>query len=263
MNEAGEMEDYIINRYDQLCDWTDVNDYYGHSDFLNFGYWEVDTENQKEACENLMTKLLAFLPDTQGNILDVACGKGETTAFLSRHFSPEKIVGINISEKQLELARINAPACDFKLMSATELTFPNESLDNIICVEAAFHFFTRRQFLEQALRVLKPGGTLVLSDFLMTREAEGRRETRTEQNYIEDLAEYEHLLQDAGFGRVQVEDATEQSWHRHYWHAVNYFHQEFLEGLINAEELKNRLHHTYLRVPDVKYYLLASCRKSD
>ncbi len=263
MTEAAKMEDYIINRYDQLCDWTDVNEYYGRSDFLNFGYWELDTGSQREACENLMARLLSFLPDKQGNILDVACGKGETTTYLSRHFDPEKITGINISEKQLELARTNAPACDFKLMSATELAFPDNSFDNIICVEAAFHFFTRRVFLEQALRILKPGGTLVLSDVLMTREAEGRRESRTEQNYVEDLAEYEQLLQDVGFGWAQAEDVTEQCWNRHYWHAVRYFHQQFLEGLIDAEELKKRLHHTYLRVPDMKYYLLAFCRKKN
>ena len=52
------------------------------NEFANYGFWEEDTHTETEACENLMEKLLAFLPEKQGTILDVACGKGATTRHL-------------------------------------------------------------------------------------------------------------------------------------------------------------------------------------
>src|SRR5215469_2469678 len=51
------------------------------NEFANYGYWDETTRNKVEACENLMEKLLAFLPKKEGTILDVACGKGATTRY--------------------------------------------------------------------------------------------------------------------------------------------------------------------------------------
>jgi len=97
------------------------------NEFTNYGYWGETTRNEVEACQNLMEKLLAFLPKKD----------------LLRYFKSENVTGINISEKQLARCRENAPGCTFLLMSATELKFADESFDNISCVEAAFHFVTR------------------------------------------------------------------------------------------------------------------------
>lgn len=70
------------------------------NDFSNWGYWTQSTRNHKEACENLMERLLTFIPRKEGKILDVACGKGATTRHLLKYYRYQDVTGINISEKQ-------------------------------------------------------------------------------------------------------------------------------------------------------------------
>lgn len=251
----------IIDHYDALSERTDVREFYGGSDFMNFGFWDEDTVDQRQACENLMEELLKFVPDRSGTLLDVACGKGASTAYLTRYFAPERVTGVNISEKQLDIARRNAPGCTFRLMSATELDFPDGSFDTIFCVEAAFHFDTRQRFLEEAHRVMKPGGVLVLSDILMNLEGERKREMRTVENYLQGPEAYDALLKKAGFRRTTVIDATESCWDRHFWHTVHFVHRKFLERKIGREQLQSGLRPTYERVPDLEYYLLVAAEK--
>lgn len=255
------MQKYIIKRYDDICNIPVLREFCSQSDFLNFGYWDEYTKNQRQACENLMEKLLSFIPTKSGTILDVACGKGATTAYLLKYYPPENVIGINISEKQLETARANAPRCTFLLMDASNLGFPDNSFDNILCVEAAFHFYTREKFLQEAYRVLKQGGRLVLSDILTTLEGERNTESRTEKNYVKNLEEYKAIFHRAGFNELEIVDATEHCWESHFWYIVHYLHQKLLFREINQDELGAYLYHTYRRAFYIEYYPLVSARK--
>jgi MPBQ/MSBQ methyltransferase len=260
VNEAPDLRETVAH-YDRVMYAPAYVEYHEQSDFANFGWWEPGTTSQRRACEALMEKLLALFPDKRGSILDVACGKGATTRHLARHYPPARVFAINLSGKQLETSRANAPGCHFAQMDAARLGLADDSIDNMLCVEAAFHFVTREAFLGEAHRVLRPGGRLVLTDMLMTREAERRRFGRIEENYVPDLDAYRALCARAGFDEVDVADATGPCWHGCYRHVVGVAHEKFLAGQFDRAELGRLLASVYGHVPDLRYYLVAIVRK--
>ena len=218
------------------------------TEFRNIGYWDERTTNQKEASERLFDVLLASIPEKKGCILDVACGMGASTRRLLNHFPADQVHAINISERQIESTRANAPGVHAQVMNAVDLRFSNESFDNILCIEAAFHFETRRKFLEEAHRVLKSGGRLVLSDVLFTsRERLAQFPTfPSPENHIATVAEYEALLRSVGFREVMVKDAFDAIWPPHYKNALAKIHEDLHHGRLNLVQVTRILWSYYL-----------------
>jgi MPBQ/MSBQ methyltransferase len=87
-----------------------------------------------------------------------------------------RLTGINIDARQIDICRTipgrAGNVLAWQLADASRLPFAGGSFDRVFCVEAMFHFASRRQFFAEAARVLKPGGVLAGTDILVSPAAQ-------------------------------------------------------------------------------------------
>ncbi len=110
---------------------------------------------------------------TEGEkILDLGCGNGR----LLEIFKDKKVdyIGVDNSEKLIEIAKKKYSKARFQVADALNLPFPNNYFDKVFCIAVLHHIPSeefRLQFLKEARRVLKSEGFLVLTVWNLWRRA--------------------------------------------------------------------------------------------
>ncbi len=121
-------------------------------------------------------KAIAILKKSKPNlILDVASGTGDMAIMAARLLQPQKIIGIDLSEKMLELGRKKIEKAE--LVTKIELVkgdgeainFPDNSFDAVMVAFGVRNFENLKNGFSEMLRVLKPGGKLVILEFSTPR----------------------------------------------------------------------------------------------
>lgn len=100
-------------------------------------------------------------------LLDVGCGIGGSSRILARDYG-FAVTGITISPQQVKRAQELTPAglnAQFRVDDAMALSFPDASFDVVWSIEAGPHMPDKAIFARELLRVLKPGGVLVVADW--------------------------------------------------------------------------------------------------
>jgi ubiquinone/menaquinone biosynthesis C-methylase UbiE len=99
------------------------------------------------------------------NILDAVCGNGYGSALLYKS-GAASVTGVDYSTEAIETAsmRYNAPNLNYRLADLQNLPFTAEAFDVIVSFETLELVANYHQVLREFIRVLRPKGTLILSN---------------------------------------------------------------------------------------------------
>ena len=136
------------NQKNSLAPGDDKEMALARRDFLSIGYYAPLLET---LCREILSRV-----DDRPSILDAGCGEGYYTAgiyhALQHAGKSPQIAGIDISKAILRLAAKREKAIEFAVASSNHLPLPDQSVDVLLnCFSPLF--------LEEFLRVLKPGGS--------------------------------------------------------------------------------------------------------
>lgn len=112
----------------------------------------------KEECEHLARYLWAAA-QVHGEVLDVACGTGYGAKLLAHH---ARVSGVDRDKQAVDMARSRVTGT-FLVAEVPPIPFPSNAFDFVVSFETVEHISDDVSFMFEIRRVLRPGGTLLVS----------------------------------------------------------------------------------------------------
>ena len=128
-----------------------------------YTHWSATYDSPNPAIageEPIVHSLLADVPI--GVALDAACGTGRHAEHLVQ--MGHRVIGVDATAAMLEVARAKLPDVDLRNGRLEALPVDDASVDVITCALALTHVPDLAPVMREFARVLRPGGTAVLSD---------------------------------------------------------------------------------------------------
>lgn len=154
----------LVVKNDQAGNNRVVRDFYEGPLWPKFRFWEWFTFLCNGGERRSRDKVLRHLPtDPNLRLLDVAIGDGVYLDWLPETW---RIAGVDISPTQLAACRRRARNRDLPLAvaGAEDLPFLDGQFDAVLSIGGFNYFNDPEQSLREMARVVRPGGTIVISD---------------------------------------------------------------------------------------------------
>ena len=214
--------DRVVAYYDQT--WLDYRVLWINRDNLAFHYGYHDRQVRAHGAallrlNQVLADRVAIRPGER--VLDAGCGIGGSSIWLAAQRGAQA-VGITLSGRQVARARQLAQArglhgqAVFEQADFTSTPFPDGSFDVVWAVESVCHAADKAAFYREAARLLRPGGRVVVAEFLRTARPLDPLAERLLHEWLDGWAmpdldtgdEHLRALAAAGFGQAQIDDAT-------------------------------------------------------
>jgi cyclopropane fatty-acyl-phospholipid synthase-like methyltransferase len=196
--------------------WRDI--------YMRYGIWDQSTHNHRQALVNENRVIAALTRIGRGDhVLDLGCGYGSTAVWLAGQIGCH-VAGVTLSEDQVHDARALARRhrvehlVTFAAVDFHHLSFGDNTFDVAISIESISHSPEKIRVLQEAWRVLVPGGRLGVADgfFRKDKDALTAQERALAQVCFEGVhvppvaerRDFAELLAEAGFSRIRWRDET-------------------------------------------------------
>jgi ubiquinone/menaquinone biosynthesis C-methylase UbiE len=158
------------------------------------------------------------------SVLDIGCGSGGIALSLVADYGAACVTGIDVEDTVLRKARGRAAArglegrVEFRKVAPGPLPFPDGRFDLVFSKDAIVHIPDKTAVFADIHRVLKPGGQLAMSDWLISHDGEPSPEMK---HYFEQEGlsfgmaspeTYRRALLAAGFENVRL--TNRNAWYR-------------------------------------------------
>ncbi|MDO4867308.1 MAG: methyltransferase domain-containing protein [Clostridia bacterium] len=119
------------------------------------------SQNGKISCRDIAEQIKGVSYEA---LLDVGCGTGFLIDMLAKQ-KPARYCGVDLSDEMIRVAKGKGiHGAEFVVGSADRLPYPDGSFDIVTCSQSFHHYPYPEKAMQEAKRVLKPGGLYILSD---------------------------------------------------------------------------------------------------
>jgi ubiquinone/menaquinone biosynthesis C-methylase UbiE len=189
--------------------------------------WEEKENTQRYARQTKIGSRIMYAPfarkivqslatlDEGATIVDLGTGPGLLAIELHKLWPRARIIGVDPSGEMLSIARKNAaeagmPDFEARLGAAEETSLLSNSADLVVSQYSFHEWEDPQKGLGEVLRILKPGGSLILKDFNGAWLSPWKRRLLRRFHHLEmfrfTLQQVANLLREAGFEQIEGED---------------------------------------------------------